>query len=53
MTLDLLRKHDDLTGIYDAGGGRDGIIRALREEGNDRNISVICNELTPVTRRAR
>ncbi len=52
VTLDLLRKHDDLTGIYDAGGGRDGIIRALREEGNDRNISVICNELTPVTRAA-
>ena len=51
FTLELLRRHPDLVGIYDAGGGREGIIRALREE-NRKGLAVICNELTDATRTA-
>jgi len=51
FTLELLRRHPGLVGIYDAGGGREGIIRALREE-NRPGLAVICNELTEATRNA-
>ncbi|WP_343712194.1 LacI family DNA-binding transcriptional regulator [Inquilinus sp.] len=51
FTLELLQRYPDLVGLYDAGGGREGIIRALREE--DRGgLAVVCNELTEVTRAA-
>jgi LacI family transcriptional regulator len=50
-THDLLRRHPDLAGIYDAGGGgTPGIIRALRAErppGDARgHVVTVCNELT-------
>ncbi|MFE0754487.1 LacI family DNA-binding transcriptional regulator [Inquilinus sp. NPDC058860] len=51
FTLELLQRHPDLVGIYDAGGGREGIIRALREE-NRKGLAVVCNELTDATRAA-
>ncbi|RZS52914.1 LacI family DNA-binding transcriptional regulator [Sphaerotilus mobilis] len=47
-TLDLLRRQPDLVGIYAAGGGVAGIIRALRERRPpDPHIVTVCNELTP------
>jgi LacI family transcriptional regulator, galactose operon repressor len=51
FTLELLQRYPDLVGIFDAGGGREGIIRALREE-NRKDLAVICNELTGATRAA-
>ncbi|RBP79455.1 LacI family DNA-binding transcriptional regulator [Marinomonas rhizomae] len=52
-TKTLLTKHqNDLTAIYSAGGGVRGIIRALKEAGKSRQITLICNELTSCTRLA-
>ena len=51
-TLDLLHRHRDLTGLYLAGGGMEGAIAALREEGGHRGIVAICNELIAETRSA-
>ncbi|MFM2056348.1 MAG: hypothetical protein RLY71_733 [Pseudomonadota bacterium] len=54
-TLDLLRRHPDLAGIYDAGGGgASGMIRALRAERpagstvgrSAGHVVTVCNELT-------
>lgn len=48
----LLKTTPDLVGIYEAGGGMAGLIRALREhKGASRPITV-CNELTQATRSA-
>ncbi|MDQ5898409.1 MAG: LacI family transcriptional regulator [Pseudomonadota bacterium] len=55
-TLDLLHRHPDLAGLYDAGGGgTPGIIRALRAErppGHARHVVTVCNGLTAEHRRA-
>jgi LacI family transcriptional regulator len=51
-TLDLLRRHPDLVAIYVAGGGTEGVIRALREEQMAGRIALVCNELNPVTHAA-
>ena len=51
-TLDLLKKHGDLAGICVAGGGMEGVIDALREEGRAGSLSVVVNELTPESRSA-
>lgn len=51
-TLDLLHRHPDLVGIYVAGGGMEGVISALREEGCAGRLSVVVNELTPDTKSA-
>ena len=45
--ISLLRRHRDLAGIYVAGGGMEGAISALREEGPKPLPAVIVNELTP------
>lgn len=50
--VNLLGSHGDLAGIYDSGGGQDGMIRALRDEGAGRDIVAVCNELTACTRTA-
>ena len=50
--LTLLRRHPELAGIYSAGGGNDGIIRALVEEGRGEDLVLVCNELTPSVRSA-
>lgn len=50
--LDLLKRHSDLAAIYLPGGGMAGVIDALRDEAHDRGISMVCNELTPVSRAA-
>ena len=49
-TLDLLARHADLAGLYITGGGMEGAIEALREEGAGRRIAMVCNELTPESR---
>lgn len=51
-TLDLLKRHPDLVGICVAGGGMEGVIEALRDERCAGRLSVVVNELTPVTRAA-
>ncbi len=51
-TLELLARHPDLVGIYVAGGGMPGIVRALRIEGAARDIVVVGNELTADNRAA-
>ncbi len=49
-TLDLLQRNHDLVGIYIAGGGMAGVIRALRDEAPGRGLGLVCNELTPENR---
>ena len=51
-TKSMLASHPDLRGIYCAGGGREGLIRATREAAQDRRPDVIMNELTEITRDA-
>jgi LacI family transcriptional regulator len=51
-TVDLLRRHPDLRGIYVAGGGMEGAIAALREEKSPGDVALIVNELTRESRAA-
>lgn len=50
VTLSLLARYPDLTGLYVAGGGMEGAISALREA--DRRLVTVINEVTPDTREA-
>lgn len=50
--VDLIGANTDLVGIYMAGGGMAGMIKALREEAGGRHILAVCNELIPETRAA-
>ncbi len=49
-TVELLSRHGDLTGLYVAGGGMEGVIQALRDNGAGRRVRLVCNELAPGTR---
>jgi LacI family transcriptional regulator len=49
---ELMRANADLVGIYVAGGGQEGFIRALREADASRKIVAVCNELTAASRQA-
>ena len=49
-TLALLARHDDLAGIYCAGGGMEGAIAALRESGRADRTALLVHELTPESR---
>ncbi len=49
---DMLASNADLVGIYASGGGQDGLIRALRDEGAGRGVTAVCNELAASTRSA-
>ncbi|MCC5954578.1 MAG: LacI family DNA-binding transcriptional regulator [Natronohydrobacter sp.] len=51
-TLDLLRRHPDLVGIYCAGGGMEGAIAALREVHASPRVALVVNELTADSRAA-
>ncbi|ACL62844.1 LacI family DNA-binding transcriptional regulator [Methylobacterium nodulans] len=46
-TLGLLARHDDVVGIYVAGGGMEGAVAALREVRQPDDVACIVNELTP------
>jgi LacI family transcriptional regulator len=48
----LIAQEPDLVGIYNAGGGQEGMIRALRDSGAGSRIAVVCNELIAETRSA-
>ena len=49
-TLDLLRRHPDLVGLYVAGGGLEGVMQALREAGRAGQVVTVGRELTSATR---
>lgn len=53
-TLDLLTAEPDLAGLYVAGGGIAGVLRALRsfQAQQQRLPVVVCHDLTPLTREA-
>lgn len=51
-TLDLMARRPALAGIYCAGGGMEGTIQAIRDEGAGRGIALVVNELTEVSRMA-
>lgn len=50
--VDMIASNPDLVGVYVAGGGAEGLIAALREEGAGQRIVAVCNELTSITRPA-
>ncbi len=53
-TLDLLSSEPDLVGLYVAGGGIEGVVRALRVL-KTRKVptpTVVCHDLTPITSKA-
>jgi len=49
---ELIAATPDLVGIYVAGGGAAGLVRAVRDAGAAARLVCICNELTPLTRGA-
>lgn len=51
-TLDLVRRHPDLAGVYCAGGGMEGAIAALRELHASPRVALVVNELTAESRAA-
>ncbi len=51
QTKMLLAQHPDLAGIYNIGGGPEGIARALKEAGRQREVVFVGHGLTPETRR--
>lgn len=46
-TVDLLSRHEDLVGLYVAGGGMEGAISAVRELRRPGELILIVHELTP------
>ena len=50
QTRALLDQHAELGGIYNIGGASDGVARALKEAGRDRQVVFIGHGLTPDTR---
>ncbi len=51
LVEDLLRRNDDLVGIYNVGAGNRGIVEALRTEGKAGKVIFIGHELTEHSRR--
>lgn len=49
-TLELLTRHPDLSGLYNAGAGNAGMLMALNERGLAGRVRVIGHELTGPTR---
>src|SRR3954453_8918051 len=50
QTKTLLARHPGLGGIYNIGGGADGIGRALKEAGRQRDVAFVGHGLPPATR---
>lgn len=50
--IQMLQTSPNLVGIYDCGGGRDGLVRALRDENAASRVVTVCNELTSTTKSA-
>jgi LacI family transcriptional regulator len=51
-TLNLVQKHPDLVGLYICGGGMEGAISAIREEGLAGKLITVVSELTPDSKAA-
>ncbi|MFC3532806.1 LacI family DNA-binding transcriptional regulator [Vogesella facilis] len=51
-TLQLLKQHPDLCGLYIAGGGIEGVIQALNIGAAPRELVTVCLDLTAITRQA-
>ena len=51
-TIDVVRRHPDLRGIYVAGGGMEGAIAALRELHPSPRVALVVNEVTKESRAA-
>ncbi len=49
-TLNLLNRHDDLRGIFVAGGGMEGAIAALQQARRPGEVALVVNELTAESR---
>lgn len=49
---DMIASNPDLVGIFSAGGGVEGLVRAIRDEQAGDKLIVVCNEITPTTRDA-
>ncbi|WP_299622689.1 LacI family DNA-binding transcriptional regulator [Pelagibius sp.] len=47
---ELLKRHPEIVGFYHCGGGVEGALRAVREEGFAQRIAFVCHELTPSSR---
>lgn len=50
QTRTLLRQYPDLIGIYNIGGASDGVGRALKEAGREKDVVLVGHGLTPDTR---
>jgi LacI family transcriptional regulator len=50
LTLALLKQHPDLVGLYNIGGGAEGVGRALKERRRDQHVVFVGHGLTPDTR---
>ncbi|WP_075701451.1 LacI family DNA-binding transcriptional regulator [Pseudovibrio brasiliensis] len=48
-TLTLLARYPEIVGIYNVGGGNEGVVRALKETGHSGEIMLIGHNLTPKT----
>ena len=48
--IDLLHRAPGIVGLYLAGGGVEGVLRAVREEGAAGRVAFACHELTPLSR---
>jgi LacI family transcriptional regulator len=46
----LLKQHPDLVGLYNIGGGADGVARAIREARREARMVFVAHGLTPDTR---
>ena len=50
LTRNMLRQHADLIGIYNIGGGPDGVARAIKEARMDKKVLFVGHEVTSETR---
>lgn len=51
QTMELLDESTDIAGIYCVGGGRAGVVRALKERGLAGRVVVVCHDLTTESRK--
>jgi LacI family transcriptional regulator len=51
-TQNMIATHPDLVGLYICGGGKEGVIAAVRDEAAPGQLAIVCNELTAEARAA-
>ncbi len=52
LVADALSRHARVIGVYSLGAGNRGLIKALKDKGTDRRVTVVAHELTVHTRAA-